>query len=92
MILCLPATFVRNLQVSRGKKVGLISIFGLGILYVPYLHKSQLSQAILTASLSCIVASIARLAYTVILVEANVDADFASNFGGTFSVPHLSTQ
>ncbi|KAL2036929.1 hypothetical protein N7G274_010354 [Stereocaulon virgatum] len=30
----------------------------------------------------CIVASIARLVYTVILVEANVNADFASNFSG----------
>jgi hypothetical protein len=42
-------------------------------------------SARLTTPLSCIVASIARLVYTVILVEANVNADFASNFGGTLT-------
>lgn len=33
-ILCLPAYFIRNLQMSRGKKVGITAIFGLGVLYV----------------------------------------------------------
>lgn len=30
-ILCLPAYFIRNLQMSRGKKVGITAIFGLGV-------------------------------------------------------------
>lgn len=33
-ILCLPAYFIRNLQVSRSRKVGITAIFGLGVLYV----------------------------------------------------------
>lgn len=33
-ILCLPAFFINKLQMSKGKKVGLAAIFGLGILCV----------------------------------------------------------
>ena len=32
-ILCLPASFIRKLHISRGQKIGLIGTFGLGILY-----------------------------------------------------------
>ena len=50
-ILCLPAFFIRNLQISRGKKIGLAAIFGLGILYVPFFpaipnRKSNLNPAV----------------------------------------------
>ena len=34
-ILCIPTTFIRTLNMSQGQKVGLIGIFGLGVLYVP---------------------------------------------------------
>ena len=34
VILCLPATFVMRLNTSRGQKLGLVAVFGLGILYV----------------------------------------------------------
>ena len=33
-ILCIPTTFIRTLNMSQGQKVGLIGIFGLGVLYV----------------------------------------------------------
>lgn len=33
-ILCLPAFFLRHLHMSLNKKLGLVGIFGLGILYV----------------------------------------------------------
>ena len=33
-ILCLPISCVINLQVSRAKKIGIVAVFGLGILYV----------------------------------------------------------
>ena len=32
IILCLPATFIRKLQLARSQKQGLIAVFGLGIL------------------------------------------------------------
>ena len=32
VILCLPASFVRSLQITRGQKYGVTSIFGLGVL------------------------------------------------------------
>ena len=31
-ILCLPASFIRKLNLSQGQKLGLVGIFGLGIL------------------------------------------------------------
>lgn len=31
-ILCLPALYIRKLRISGGQKVGLVGIFGLGIL------------------------------------------------------------
>ena len=34
-ILCIPAWFIRTLNISKGQKIGLACIFGLGILYVP---------------------------------------------------------
>lgn len=34
-ILCIPASFIRTLHISQGQKIGLIGIFGLGVLYVP---------------------------------------------------------
>ena len=42
-ILCLPSSFIRTLCISRSQKIGLIGIFGLGVLYVltpnpPLLH------------------------------------------------------
>jgi len=33
-ILCLPACFIKDLQMSLDKKIGVIGIFGLGILFV----------------------------------------------------------
>ena len=41
-ILCIPTTFIRTLHMSRGQKVGLIGIFGLGVLYVPVPNSSLL--------------------------------------------------
>ena len=34
-ILCIPASFIRKLHISDGQKLGLVGIFGLGVLYVP---------------------------------------------------------
>lgn len=31
-ILCIPASLIRTLNISRGQKVGLVRIFGLGVL------------------------------------------------------------
>lgn len=62
-ILCLPAYFIRNLQVSRSRKVGITAIFGLGVF--------------------CIVASIARLAFTISFMKADVEHDFEANFDTT---------
>ena len=33
-LLCLPSLFIRNLQISRSKKIVIGAIFGLGILFV----------------------------------------------------------
>ena len=34
IILCIPASFIRRLHISDGQKLGLVGIFGLGVLYV----------------------------------------------------------
>ena len=33
-ILCIPSSFIRTLHISQSQKIGLIGIFGLGVLYV----------------------------------------------------------
>ena len=74
-ILCLPALFIRNLQVSRSKKIWIGGIFGLGVLSVPF--ALVIICLPLTFASSCVVASIARLAYAVIFVVAHRNNDFA---------------
>ena len=78
VILCLPASFLWKLQMSKRKKIGVAGIFGLGILYV--FTNSSYFRSVLTESISCIVSSIARLVYAVTLVAVSVDTDFAANF------------
>lgn len=78
-ILCLPASFVRKLQVTRTQKLALTAIFGLGILYGLILLRESRSRA--NPPDSCTVASIARLVYTVNLEQANIDQNFEANFG-----------
>ena len=58
VILCIPSSFIRTLHISRSQKIGLIGIFGLGVLYVPALNLSPLSlrtntQRQLHRSLNC---------------------------------------
>ena len=57
-ILCIPSSFIRTLHISRSQKIGLIGIFGLGVLYVPapniaLLPSSTDTQRQLHHSLDC---------------------------------------
>lgn len=62
---------------SRGSKVGITAIFGLGVLYVTRTCFSFFSF-VLKSALSCIVSSIVRLVYTVGFMKANLEGDYAS--------------
>lgn len=86
-MLCLPAYFIRRLRVSRSKKVGITAIFGLGVLYVTSTRFTYFTS-LLKCAISCIVSSIARLAYTVGFMKANIAGDYASNFD-SMSLYHL---
>ena len=80
-ILCVPASFIRTLHISRSQKIGLIGIFGLGVLYVPALNLYLLLHK-LTPIPSCIIASIARLSYAVKYVQVNIEGNYEVNFAG----------
>ena len=82
-ILCLPAFFLRNLQVSLNKRIGLVGIFGLGVLCAPISPPVSFENCANTAS-SCVVSSITRLVYTVRFQIADIEGDYASNFSGMF--------
>ncbi|MCJ1327612.1 hypothetical protein MMC10_004283 [Thelotrema lepadinum] len=60
VILCLPVFFIRRLQMSTGKKIGITAIFGLGIF--------------------CIVASVARLVYTIQFDLVNISGELSTDF------------
>ena len=87
-ILCLPAYFIRNLQMNRSRKVGITAIFGLGVLYVTWTG-SACFNSLLTSAVSCVVSSIARLVYTVRFMKANAESDWAANFNSMSSSPLL---
>lgn len=72
---------------SRSKKVGITAMFGLGILYVTS-TRFTCFQSFLKSALSCTVASIARLAYTVEFLKEDKIGDYASNFD-SMSLFHL---
>lgn len=87
-ILCLPGFFIKDLQISRGKKVGVAGIFGLGILYVFSTSGSFGSKWMLNPSTSCIVASIARLVFSVEFIQEDPLAGFATNFDSRLPSRH----
>ncbi|CAD6578978.1 MAG: hypothetical protein ASARMPRED_008913 [Alectoria sarmentosa] len=61
-ILCIPTSFIRTLHISKGQKISLVGIFGLGVF--------------------CIIASIARLSYSVRYVQVNIEGNYQVNFAG----------
>ncbi|CAF9941013.1 hypothetical protein IMSHALPRED_002251 [Imshaugia aleurites] len=79
-ILCIPTSYIRTLNIKKSQKIGLVGIFGLGILYVPVpnLAVSLTSQR----KSSCIIASIARLSYAVKYVQVNIEGNYEVNFSG----------
>lgn len=82
-ILCIPASFIRTLHISKGQKISLVGIFGLGVLYVTVLNPPYFSHR-LTQNASCIIASIARLSYAVKYVQINIEGNYQVNFAGMF--------
>ena len=71
-ILCLPAFFLHNLQISLNKKIGLVGIFGLGVLYAPIKSLVSLEKRA-NPAVSCVVSSITRLVYTVKFQIADIE-------------------
>lgn len=80
-ILCIPYSVIRTLNMSQGQKVGLIGIFGLGVLYVSFPAPWSCHRN-LTPNISCIIASVARLSYIIKYEQVNIELDYGVNFSG----------
>lgn len=80
-ILCIPTSFIRTLHISKGQKISLVGIFGLGVLYVTVLYPPYYSHRLIQNA-SCIIASIARLSYAVRYVQVNIEGNYQVNFAG----------